>query len=41
MPLRAAMAQAPTRDQAATYYSKAKDDDDEILSFGAGVVALD
>ena len=39
MPLRAVVAQAPTRDPAATYYSKAKDND-EILSFGAGVVAL-
>uniref|UniRef100_A0A8R7TW98 Uncharacterized protein n=1 Tax=Triticum urartu TaxID=4572 RepID=A0A8R7TW98_TRIUA len=39
MPLRAVVAQAPTRDPAAMYYSKAKDND-EILSFGAGVVAL-
>ncbi|XBI64705.1 hypothetical protein VPH35_044762 [Triticum aestivum] len=39
MPLRAIVAQAPTRDPAAMYYSKAKDND-EILSFGAGVVAL-
>ena len=39
MPLRAVVAQAPTRDPAATYYSKVKDND-EILSFGVGVVAL-